>query len=66
MIAKMVVWAKDRESAQLKMKSALENYKILGLPTNILFLRNILLNKEFQSGVYDTSFIQKHESELLK
>jgi len=47
MIAKMVVWAKDRVSAELKMRSALENYKILGLPTNILFLRNILENKEF-------------------
>jgi acetyl/propionyl-CoA carboxylase alpha subunit len=60
MIAKMVVWGKDRESAELKMRSALENYRILGLPTNILFLRSILENKEFQSGVYDTSFIQKH------
>lgn len=66
MIAKLVVWGNDRQHALLKLKNSLENYKILGLPTNIGFLRNILEVDEFKSGIYDTSFIEKNEGMLLK
>jgi len=65
MIAKLVVWGKDREHALLKLKNSLENYKILGLPTNIGFLRSILEVDEFKTGIYDTSFIEKNVDSLL-
>jgi pyruvate carboxylase len=37
----------------------------VGLPTNIKFLKRVLLNREFETGEFDTSFIAKHEEELL-
>jgi pyruvate carboxylase len=43
----------------------LEQYKVLGLKTNIKFLKRVLLNDTFKKGVFDTSFIAQHEKELL-
>ena len=47
------------------MKNSLDNYKILGLPTNITFQKRILDVKDFQTGIYDTNFIKKNEHTLL-
>ena len=40
---------------------ALENYHVIGLPTNIKFLRRTLAINTFQEGNFDTSFIEKNE-----
>ena len=45
---------------------ALENYHVIGLPTNIKFLRRTLAIDQFQEGNFDTSFIEKHEATLLR
>lgn len=47
MIAKLVVWGEDRQAAISQMRYALDNYKILGLPTNIPFLRRVINDKVF-------------------
>ncbi len=47
------------------MKNSLNNYKILGLPTNITFLKRVLEVSEFEKGLYDTNFIKKNEEFLL-
>ncbi len=47
------------------MKNSLNDYKILGLPTNITFLKRVLDVKEFEKGLYDTNFIKKNEDILL-
>lgn len=65
MISKLIVLADDREKAIRALHSALRDYKVKGLPTNIPFLKRVLQNSEFQSWDYDTSFIAKHEQELL-
>jgi acetyl/propionyl-CoA carboxylase alpha subunit len=39
---------------------------VIGLPTNIKFLRRILKVDDFVNSDFDTSFIVKHEEELLK
>lgn len=66
MIAKLVVWGKDRDQAIQKLKFALDGYKILGLPTNIPFLKRVLNEPEFSKGDYDTNFIVENEHNLLK
>jgi 3-methylcrotonyl-CoA carboxylase alpha subunit len=38
MISKLIVHADNRELAIQKLKLELENYKVIGLPTNIKFL----------------------------
>lgn len=59
MIAKVIVHGKNREESIAKMKSALREFVIEGIDTNIEFLDRILSNENFISNNYDTSFIQK-------
>ena len=58
MIAKLIVHGKDREKCINKMKSALGEFVIEGVTTNIDFLYKILENPEFIKNDYDTSFIK--------
>jgi 3-methylcrotonyl-CoA carboxylase alpha subunit len=57
MISKLIVWGEDRTQAIDRLYQALDDYKVIGLPNNIKFLKRVLLNKTFQTGVFDTSFI---------
>lgn len=59
MIAKIIVHAENRKEAISKMKRALEECVIDGIDTNIDFLYKILENESFESGNFDTSFINK-------
>ena len=65
MISKLIVAAPDRDQAIKSLYSALEDYKVVGLPTNINFLKRVLLNKDFVDGKFDTSFIAQNEDELI-
>ena len=58
MISKLIVWGKDRTQAIERLYTALDDYKVVGLPTNIKFMKRVLLNETFKTGLYDTSFIQ--------
>lgn len=60
MIAKIIVHGKDREESIAKMKSALAEFVIDGVDTNIDFLYQILESREFISNTYDTSFLEKN------
>ena len=64
MIAKLIVWAPTRQQAIEKMKTALENYKILGVKHNIAFLHTVLQHPQFVKGQYDTRFIGLYEDDL--
>ena len=59
MLAKLIVHGKDREESIAKMKSAVAEFVIEGITTNIDFLLKILENENFKTNNYDTSFIQK-------
>lgn len=59
MIAKIIVHGKDRNESIAKMKSALGEFIVEGIDTNIDFLYSILENKNFVENKYDTSFIHK-------
>jgi len=65
MISKLIVWADTRESAINRMISALKEYIVLGVKTNIGFLLRVMQNEEFRKGDIDTAFIERHP-ELLK
>ena len=60
MLAKLIVYGKNREESIFKMRSALSEIVIEGITTNIDFLLKILNNKDFQDNNYDTSFIAKN------
>lgn len=66
MIGKLIVHGVDREEAIIRMKRALEEYKIEGVETTISFHEKVLDNEEFKSGEYSTNFIEKNFPETLK
>uniref|UniRef100_A0A8C2RNU0 Methylcrotonoyl-CoA carboxylase subunit alpha, mitochondrial n=1 Tax=Capra hircus TaxID=9925 RepID=A0A8C2RNU0_CAPHI len=65
MIAKLVVWAADRQAALTKLKYSLRQYNIVGLHTNIDFLLSLSGHPEFEAGNVHTDFIPQHHKELL-
>ena len=66
MIAKLIVKSNDREHAALLLNRKLQQTKIVGVNTNIKFLRRVCKHGEFLDGEFDTSFIEKNEQNLLK
>src|SRR6478736_4401608 len=65
MIAKVICQGKDREEALAKMRLALETFIIEGPTTTIPFLARVMQNPRFQSGDFDTKFLER-EPELMK
>uniref|UniRef100_G1R278 Methylcrotonoyl-CoA carboxylase subunit alpha, mitochondrial n=1 Tax=Nomascus leucogenys TaxID=61853 RepID=G1R278_NOMLE len=65
MIAKLVVWAADRQAALTKLRYSLRQYNIVGLHTNIDFLLNLSGHPEFEAGNVHTDFIPQHHKQLL-
>jgi len=59
LLAKVISWDKTREEAISKLKRALEEMVIEGIPTNIPFFKVLLENKDFLKGNFTTDFIEK-------
>jgi 3-methylcrotonyl-CoA carboxylase alpha subunit len=65
MIAKLVVWDKDRNSALRKLRHSLGNFNVLGLKTNIDFLSKLSSHPKFEEGLVYTNFIADHFQDLF-
>lgn len=65
MIAKLIVRGDDRETAIRKMELALQDYEVVGLSTNIEFLKRLCRSQAFIEGDVETGFIEKWKSELF-
>jgi len=59
MIAKLVVWGETRGQAILRMRRALEEYRIVGVRTNIPFHQTMMDSHRFMGGQYDTRFVEE-------
>ena len=59
LLAKLIAWGKEREEAISRMKRALDEFVIEGVPTTISFHRKILDNPSFRQGEISTDFIQR-------
>jgi acetyl-CoA carboxylase biotin carboxylase subunit len=59
MIAKLIAVGATRDSAIARMRRALGEYLITGIKTTIPFHNAIMRNAEFQSGNYDTGFVDR-------
>ncbi len=59
LIGKLIVWGRDRPTAIARMKRALQECAITGLPTTIGFHQKILDTPEFAQGKVYTNFIQE-------
>jgi len=59
LITKMIVWGETRTQAIIRMRRALEEYKIVGVRTNIPFHQAMMGTYPFISGKYDTRFVEE-------
>jgi acetyl/propionyl-CoA carboxylase alpha subunit len=60
LLAKLTIFGENREEAIQKMLWSLSNYVILGVTTNVGFLRRVLDTPDFQAGTITTHFIPDH------
>lgn len=65
MIAKLIVHAPTREQALAKLDRALGQTRIVGLPTNVAFLRYVLNTESFSQANLDTALIEREADELF-
>ncbi len=63
MISKLITWAASREEAINHMQTALDQYQIDGVTTNIPFLSALFDHKDFRDGDFSTHFIEQHYPE---
>jgi len=58
LISKLIVHEETREETITRMKRALDEYRVLGIRTNIPFHQALLENTNFLAGEFNTQFIQ--------
>jgi acetyl-CoA carboxylase biotin carboxylase subunit len=62
LISKVIVWGETRAEAILRMRRSLEEYKIVGVRTNIPLHQNLVESTTIMAGRYDTRFIEERFS----
>ena len=66
MVAKLIVHGQTREEALARLDQALAQTHIVGLSTNVQFLRYVLRTPSFAQANLDTALIQREEALLFK
>ncbi len=59
MLAKVIAWGVDRVEALHRLDHALADTAVLGVTTNVGFLRRLLADSEVQSGALDTGLVER-------
>jgi len=60
LLAKLIVWGPTRAEALARMRRALAETVIAGIPTTLPFHQQVLADADFQAGRYDTSYVETH------
>ena len=66
MIAKLIVWGETRAQALARLDAALQGTHILGLATNVAFLRRVVGSQAFATADLDTALIQRENAALFE
>jgi acetyl/propionyl-CoA carboxylase alpha subunit len=59
LLAKVIAYGVDREEAMGRMRRALEEMRVAGIPTSLPFHRMALYEQDFIAGRYDTDFVTR-------
>ncbi|MEM7111152.1 MAG: acetyl-CoA carboxylase biotin carboxylase subunit [Chloroflexota bacterium] len=62
MISKLICYGETRAEAVLRMRRALEEYRIMGVKTNIPFHQHMMDSHRFLTGQFDTKFVEERFS----
>jgi 3-methylcrotonyl-CoA carboxylase alpha subunit len=65
MIGKLIVWGEDRAQALARLDAALAGTHIVGLHTNLAFLRRVAASRAFASADLDTALIERERAALF-
>ncbi|MEO7336228.1 MAG: biotin/lipoyl-containing protein, partial [Caldimonas sp.] len=66
MIAKLIVLGRDREQALARLDTALAQTHIVGVQTNVAFLRRVVQSPSFAHADLDTALIEREHARLFK
>ncbi|WP_310460936.1 acetyl/propionyl/methylcrotonyl-CoA carboxylase subunit alpha [Sphaerotilus sp.] len=65
MIAKLIVWDRDRPRALARMRAALAQYRVVGVSNNIEFLQRLVTAPAFANADLDTALIERESAVLF-
>ncbi|MDC8785360.1 acetyl/propionyl/methylcrotonyl-CoA carboxylase subunit alpha [Roseateles koreensis] len=65
MVAKLIVWGEDRAQALARLDAALRDTHIVGLQTNVAFLRRCAATASFAQADLDTALIERERAALF-
>jgi 3-methylcrotonyl-CoA carboxylase alpha subunit len=65
MIAKLIVWGADRAQALARLDAALAQTHIVGLHTNVAFVRRVVASASFANADLDTALIERERAVLF-
>ncbi len=66
LLAKLVVWGRDRDAAIERMKRALREFTLTGIRTNIPFYVQVMRHGPFRDADYDTAYVDRHLGDDLR
>ena len=66
MIAKLIVWGENRAQALARLDAALAQTHIVGLATNVAFLRRVVKTQAFATADLDTALIERERAALFE
>ena len=66
MVAKLIVWGEDRAMALARLDAALRDTHIVGLNTNVAFLRRVVASTAFATADLDTALIEREHKALFE
>jgi acetyl-CoA/propionyl-CoA carboxylase biotin carboxyl carrier protein len=59
MLAKVIAWGADRKAALARLDTALARYTVLGIETNVEYLRLLINDDDVRAGRLDTGLIER-------
>jgi acetyl-CoA carboxylase biotin carboxylase subunit len=65
MVAKLIVWGRNRHEALDRMSAALKEYEIKGIETTIPFHIHVMKHPDFRSGNFSTSFVDRNFEQFI-
>ncbi|MCL4185705.1 MAG: ATP-grasp domain-containing protein, partial [Burkholderiaceae bacterium] len=65
MIAKLIVWGRDRDHALARMSQALAGFEVVGPSTNVGFLSRLVACDAFARAELDTGLIEREKAVLM-
>ncbi|WP_104109011.1 biotin carboxylase N-terminal domain-containing protein [Arthrobacter sp. N199823] len=65
MLAKVIAWGSDRTQSLERLDAALADYVVLGVPTNVEYLRLLLADPDVRAGRLDTNLIERKLPDMM-